>query len=93
MAGLDGKQASGCCGLFRWRQKHGQHTERIVAHPVIGEEQRKYCGNKTTTTKYNLLTFIPKSLFEQYRWDLGNLDTLVALVEYELVLCGVTCTT
>lgn len=31
------------------------------------EEQRKYVGNKTTTTKYNLITFIPKSLFEQYR--------------------------
>jgi hypothetical protein len=59
-----------------------------VAHPVIGEEQRKYCGNKTTTTKYNLLTFIPKSLFEQYRWGLG---ILVALVLEEAVLCGVTC--
>jgi hypothetical protein len=63
----DGERSSGCSRLFKWRRKTKQQAERIVAHPVVGEEQRKYTGNKTTTTKYNLLTFIPKSLFEQYR--------------------------
>lgn len=64
----DADSAKGCSswGCLQRRQK--QQTQRIVAHPVIGEEQRKYCGNQTTTTKYNLLTFMPKSLFEQYRW-------------------------
>lgn len=32
-----------------------------------GEHNRLYDGNYTSTTKYNLLTFIPKALFEQYR--------------------------
>jgi hypothetical protein len=66
----DGERSSGCSRLFKWRRKQKQQPERIVAHPVVGDVQRKYTGNKTTTTKYNLLTFIPKSLFEQYRWVL-----------------------
>lgn len=65
---MEGKQRRGLSRLFKWRQKHAQqHADRVVVHPAITEEQRKYVGNKTTTTKYNLLTFIPKSLFEQYR--------------------------
>ncbi len=27
-----------------------------------------YANNETSTTKYNLLTFLPKALFEQYRF-------------------------
>lgn len=65
---MEGKQRRGLRRLLKWRHKHArQHADRVVAHPGITEEQRKYVGNKTTTTKYNLLTFIPKSLFEQYR--------------------------
>lgn len=30
-------------------------------------ERHNYRGNRTTTTKYNALTFLPKALFEQYR--------------------------
>jgi len=60
-------QHKGRLSLLNLRSKGVQATERVVAHPEHGEQQKKYCGNKTTTTKYNLLTFIPKSLFEQYR--------------------------
>jgi hypothetical protein len=58
----------GCLGLFKWGKKGQHHIQRVVSHPEIKDDaQRTYCGNTTTTTKYNLLTFIPKSLFEQYR--------------------------
>lgn len=30
-------------------------------------QHAEYLGNHTTTSKYNLLTFLPKALFEQYR--------------------------
>ncbi len=49
-----------CCG-----------KEEAVATRVIpistGEIDRSYDINYTSTTKYNLITFIPKVLFEQYR--------------------------
>lgn len=32
-----------------------------------GHLHHGYKGNYTSTTKYNLLTFLPKALFEQYR--------------------------
>lgn len=35
--------------------------------PQHASEQQGYAGNRTTTTKYSLLTFLPKALFEQYR--------------------------
>lgn len=68
--------------MFTWpSSKRAHQPARIVVHPsnLSAEEggghthhqaqhhHRRYCGNQTTTTKYNLLTFIPKSLFEQYR--------------------------
>lgn len=41
---------------------HAAHTLR---HPHGG--QPSYRGNRTSTTKYTLLSFLPKALFEQYR--------------------------
>jgi hypothetical protein len=37
--------------------------------PAVGAAARAphYPGNRTSTTKYTLLSFLPKSLFEQYR--------------------------
>lgn len=52
---------------------------RLVAFPRCGGAHARvtctgsaapranYAGNHTSTTKYTLLTFLPKSLFEQYR--------------------------
>lgn len=61
-------QRSSCASRFRWNNKHVEETERIVVHPrQDAAVHRKYCRNETTTTKYNVLTFLPKSLFEQYR--------------------------
>ncbi|KAD3641546.1 hypothetical protein R6Q59_004164 [Mikania micrantha] len=39
----------------------------------------KYSGNGVTTTKYNLITFLPKSLFEQFR-RVANLYFLLVAV-------------
>lgn len=33
-----------------------------------GDPHKLYRANNTSTTKYNLATFLPKALFEQYRW-------------------------
>lgn len=44
----------------------------------------KYCDNAVSTSKYTLLSFIPKSLFEQFR-RLANVYFLVIIV---LLLLG-----
>lgn len=36
--------------------------------PINLPPNKAYDVNFTSTTKYNLLTFFPKALFEQYRW-------------------------
>jgi hypothetical protein len=62
------------------RRRKGEQGARVVCfphhaaphtllHPHGG--QLKYRGNRTSTTKYTLLTFLPKSLFEQYRCGAG----------------------
>lgn len=35
--------------------------------PRYEQPNRKYCGNRISTTKYSVFTFIPKNLFEQVR--------------------------
>ncbi|KAK2973130.1 hypothetical protein RJ640_012194 [Escallonia rubra] len=37
----------------------------------------KYCSNYTTTTKYNILTFLPKAIYEQFR-RVANIYFLLA---------------
>mmetsp|Transcript_27778 Transcript_27778/g.60863 ORF Transcript_27778/g.60863 Transcript_27778/m.60863 type:complete len:1303 (+) Transcript_27778:244-4152(+) len=43
-----------------------------------GEEHPEYDVNYTSTTKYNILTFLPKALFEQYRRLANWYFTIVA---------------
>jgi hypothetical protein len=63
-----------------WRRARGRkprpppHAEPRVVHVPMTDtlrervrERHNYRGNRTTTTKYNALTFLPKALFEQYR--------------------------
>jgi hypothetical protein len=54
--------------------KGAHHPEPRVVHVPMTDTLRErvrdrhnYRGNRTTTTKYNALTFLPKALFEQYR--------------------------
>lgn len=47
-----------------------QETEGLKLRVVniSGDVDKLYLANVTSTTKYNLFTFLPKALFEQYRW-------------------------
>eukprot|EP00879_Flechtneria_rotunda_P025858 GHRR01027511.1.p1 GENE.GHRR01027511.1~~GHRR01027511.1.p1 ORF type:complete len:483 (+),score=131.33 GHRR01027511.1:452-1900(+) len=68
------------CPKFLWRPRQKAQPDRLVRFPATEHHrlERQYAGNRTTTTKYNLLTFIPKSLFEQYRRVANIYFTLVA---------------
>jgi len=49
------------------------HTTPLPPHSLLHPHGRqpRYRGNRTSTTKYSLLTFLPKALFEQYRCGTG----------------------
>lgn len=76
MAGGDDVESQGggsgpwTCPALPWRQQQVA-ANRVVRFPppahLHARQRQHYCGNRTTTTKYSLLTFLPKSLFEQYR--------------------------
>lgn len=60
--------------LGRRPSHHGRH--RLDRHPLEPGHRTIYCnqiesnhfkGNSISTTKYNVLTFLPKGLFEQFR--------------------------
>ena len=48
-------------------KKDAGAAEKRVVHINTGEHDKHYAGNATSTTKYNVWTFLPKALFEQYR--------------------------
>jgi uncharacterized protein YvpB len=58
--------AMGCCG--RWTGKKTESNPFREVRVNTADPHKGYKGNYTSTTKYNLLTFFPKALFEQYRW-------------------------
>ncbi len=41
----------------------------------------KYCSNRISTTKYNILTFIPKFLFDQFRRYANLFFLVIALLQ------------
>ncbi|XP_051115700.1 probable phospholipid-transporting ATPase 4 [Andrographis paniculata] len=43
------------------------------------QEPLKYCSNYVSTTKYNIITFLPKALFEQFR-RVANMYFLLAAI-------------
>ncbi|KAA8541660.1 hypothetical protein F0562_022812 [Nyssa sinensis] len=44
-----------------------------------GKKPLKYCSNYISTTKYNIITFLPKAIFEQFR-RVANLYFLLAAI-------------
>ncbi|XP_039266166.2 phospholipid-transporting ATPase IB-like isoform X2 [Styela clava] len=42
-------------------------AERRVLYVRSDFQEKKFCGNKISTGKYNFLTFLPRFLFEQFR--------------------------
>jgi hypothetical protein len=70
MGDLEEGRQPGCASsiLARTRKKKDLPPRVVEFPPSPGDNFIKhYKGNKTTTTKYTLLTFLPKALFEQYR--------------------------
>jgi hypothetical protein len=72
MAELDDGRRGWLGGLLRPRV--ADHGTRVLAFPppvavaaAAAPQAASYRGNRTSTTKYTLLSFLPKSLFEQYR--------------------------
>ena len=60
--GLEAKANMGCIQ----RKKQPQGSRRIVVNQ--NHLHKGYKSNATSTTKYNLFTYFPKALFEQYRY-------------------------
>lgn len=55
-------------------------TDRVLkANDRVFNAQFKYADNYIITSKYNLLTFIPKNLFEQFQ-RLANFYFLVLMI-------------
>jgi hypothetical protein len=52
------------------------------------KKNKKYCDNSIITSKYNIYTFLPLSLFEQFR-RLANVYFLMISI---LMLIGTFCT-
>lgn len=63
-------------------QLSGPGFSRIVCcnEPIRHERKPlKYCSNYISTTKYNIITFLPKAIFEQFR-RVANLYFLLAAI-------------
>jgi hypothetical protein len=53
-------------------------------YATIGDENKIYCNNSISTTRYNALNFLPKSIFEQFR----RLANVFFLLMSALMLLG-----
>ncbi|KAF7135458.1 hypothetical protein RHSIM_Rhsim08G0033000 [Rhododendron simsii] len=79
--------------LYTFARIHRQDSEREEPHQFQGpgfsrivicnepcrhvQKPLKYCSNYISTTKYNVITFLPKAIFEQFR-RVANLYFLLA---------------
>ena len=53
-------------------------------YATIGDANNSYCNNSISTTRYNALNFLPKSIFEQFR----RLANVFFLLMSALMLLG-----
>lgn len=60
-------------------EHHEEGYRRVVCNDPQANLQFKYQGNSVSTTKFNIFTFLPKGLFEQFR-RLANLYFLVIAI-------------
>lgn len=63
----------------RSEEYHENGYRRVICNDPQANLQFKYQGNSVSTTKFNLFTFLPKGLFEQFR-RLANLYFLVIAI-------------
>jgi len=52
---------------FFKKKKVEEESRKIKANDPTNNAAHQYAGNEIATSKYNLLTFLPKNLFEQFR--------------------------
>jgi len=57
------------------------------ANDIAKNALGRYCGNKVSTTKYNILTFLPKNLFEQFRRIANFYFLCLAILQVRTTLC------
>lgn len=62
----------GCCelGTITWTWSHASSTT-MKRYVYINDDESShdlYCANRISNTKYNVLNFLPKNLWEQFRW-------------------------
>ncbi|XP_035827119.1 probable phospholipid-transporting ATPase IA isoform X2 [Aplysia californica] len=56
----------------------GHHSRQIF---INSTQQHKFCHNKISTAKYNVFTFLPKFLFEQFRKYANIFFLFIALMQ------------
>ncbi|CAF1201267.1 unnamed protein product [Adineta ricciae] len=52
---------------FLKKKKVEERSRKIKANDSDANAAKEYAGNEISTSKYNLITFLPKNLFEQFR--------------------------
>ncbi|KAJ1349119.1 hypothetical protein KIN20_004570 [Parelaphostrongylus tenuis] len=57
----------------------GEEERRLRANDRVYNSQFKYAGNYIKTSKYNIITFVPKNLFEQFQ-RIANFYFLVLMI-------------
>uniref|UniRef100_A0A914X167 Phospholipid-transporting ATPase n=1 Tax=Plectus sambesii TaxID=2011161 RepID=A0A914X167_9BILA len=67
------------CFCFRPKPKPVEEKRRLKVNDRTFNEKMKHANNYIKTSKYSLITFVPKNLFEQFR-RLTNTYFLVLLV-------------
>uniref|UniRef100_A0A914VDH4 Phospholipid-transporting ATPase n=1 Tax=Plectus sambesii TaxID=2011161 RepID=A0A914VDH4_9BILA len=56
-----------CCCALRRRKKPKETERRLKANDRPYNEQYRYTDNYIKTSKYNMFSFVPKNLFEQFQ--------------------------
>ncbi|XGW29080.1 hypothetical protein V3C99_008684, partial [Haemonchus contortus] len=72
----------GCCSRSASSSEdviRGDEERRLRANDRIFNSQFKYAGNYIKTSKYNVITFIPQNLFEQFQ-RIANFYFLVLMI-------------
>uniref|UniRef100_A0A8B9FGU3 Phospholipid-transporting ATPase n=1 Tax=Amazona collaria TaxID=241587 RepID=A0A8B9FGU3_9PSIT len=74
--------------LGRWRKKKNENKRVIISNLCFGSKKwkenpnRYYDSNKIKTTKYTILTFLPKNIYEQFHRFANIYFVVIALLNF-----------
>uniref|UniRef100_A0A914WZM0 P-type ATPase N-terminal domain-containing protein n=1 Tax=Plectus sambesii TaxID=2011161 RepID=A0A914WZM0_9BILA len=68
-----------CCCALRRRKKPKETERRLKANDRPYNEQYRYTDNYIKTSKYNMFSFVPKNLFEQFQ-RLANAYFIILMI-------------